>query len=65
MISDYGGDMQQERLDQRVAAVGERGHCDAIDVGATRRSFGCTGQDQRPCHNYRPQTQRSSKQNRS
>lgn len=53
--------MQQKRVDQRASTVGERGNSDAIDVDATRRSVGRAGQDQRPCHNYRPQTQRPSK----
>jgi hypothetical protein len=48
-------------MDQRITAIGERRYIGAIDVNTTRRSFGCTGQDQRPRHNYRPQTQYSSK----
>lgn len=55
--------MQQKRLDQRVSTIRERGYSDAVNVSATRRNFGCVGQDQRPRHNNRPQTQYSSNNN--
>jgi len=53
--------MQQKRMDQRVATAGKRRCGDAFNVSTARRSFSCTGQDQRPRHHYRPQTQHSSK----
>lgn len=51
--------MQQKRMDQGAAAVGERGRGHAFGVGATGRRFSRVGQDQRPGHNHRPQAQRS------
>jgi len=60
-FTDNSGNMQQKRVDQRVATVRKGGHGCAIDVVPARRSYSCTRQDQRPRYNYRPQTQRSSK----
>lgn len=61
IITDNSRNMQQKRMDQRVATAGKRRCGDAINVSTARRSFSCTGQDQRPRHHYRPQTQHSSK----
>lgn len=48
-------------MDQRAAAVGKRGHRDAVGVSTAGRGFSRAGQDQRPRHNHRPQAQHSSK----
>lgn len=61
IITDNSRNKQQKRMDQRVAAA-RKGRCgDAINVSTARRSVSCTGQNQRPSHHYRPQTQHSSK----
>lgn len=37
--------MQQERVDQRVTTIRERGSNNAVDVSSTRRSVSCIGQN--------------------
>lgn len=53
--------MQQKCVEQGVSTVREGGCSGSINACTARRSFGRSGQDQRPRYNYRPQAQHSSK----